>query len=89
MKNPHLEVRGTLQLRFESNLNKAGQRPLTIEFVGEAGETISIIGVRYMRGSVLEAMALLPGNRMMKHTVFSPAMQAAIIAARSRTTLHE
>jgi len=82
-----MKIDGQLHISFGEELNKAGQRPLTIYFMGSDGIKLDIIGVRYKEGHVLNATAATPSGWVVYHTQFSTALQEAIGEARKQEPL--
>ena len=77
----------TLTVAFSPEVNRAGQRPLTI-CVSQDGKTLlKVFGVRFCNGAVLDSMASLPGGKFVRHTEFSPELQTEIHEARKKEAL--
>lgn len=79
-----MEITGKLNVTFGKELNKSKQRPLEITFEAEGGVKLMLFGVRYYEGTVMDAMATLPGGRPVYHTRFSPELQMKIKEARKK-----
>lgn len=76
-----MQFKGVLNVRVSSTKNKAGQRPLEVEFVGEDGIKLKVSGARVSSDAVLDAQAVVNGQPY-RHTVFSVPLQMAIIGAK-------
>lgn len=75
-----MEFKGVLRVTVSAKENRSGQCPISVEFVGEGGIGLQTIGARLSGSIVLDAVAVVKGTSY-KHTAFSPALQAAIIAS--------
>jgi hypothetical protein len=78
-----VEIRGVLRVEVKSELNRAKQHPLVVDFLDEEGEIMfSAFGARLADGRVLNSQTALASGKVMTHSFFSPAMQEALINGR-------
>lgn len=80
-----MKINGHLNIGFSAERNRAGQRPLTIHFADEKGQVLfEVMGVRYIAGTVLDAVAQLPGGHLVYHTRTTPDLMQMLVKERNR-----
>lgn len=74
-----MKFKGELEVKVSRQKNRAGQHPLSIEFTAPDGINFRVYGSRVLGDEVLDAVAVAPGGKYMRHTFFSPELCSAIV----------